>query len=290
MEDFKTIFPFTHTINLERQKSGVGRMTIGDQLRKTRLLLGLNQTQMCAGVISESFYSKVERNISEINAMDLIKILNLHHISLYDFFAEFNQTASLNQISETSIIIAYRDRNFDLLEKINKEKNQLNSEYSLELQLINAAQTNKIDRLPSKVKNEVKQMFLQTNHWDTRSIWRLILAMPLYDLKKLNWLLDSIFTNFFKKKKLDDQFIEAVANAAIAYIDKCYRANAFSYAKSAFKFIDKLPASTVIFMPKILSKYYLALFNRDDIEAKKIMHLLKKSGYEDYVNSVPKSH
>ena len=54
-------------------------MTIGEQLKKTRTLLGLTQTQMCSGIVTESFYSRVERGLSEINATDLFRILNEHN-------------------------------------------------------------------------------------------------------------------------------------------------------------------------------------------------------------------
>lgn len=60
-------------------------MTIGEQLKKTRNTLQLTQKQMSEGIISESFYSRVECDKSRINIIDLIKILNKHQISLYDF-------------------------------------------------------------------------------------------------------------------------------------------------------------------------------------------------------------
>lgn len=57
-------------------------MTIGEQLKKTRNTLKLTQKQMSEGIISDS---KVERDKSRINIIDLIKILNKNQISLYDF-------------------------------------------------------------------------------------------------------------------------------------------------------------------------------------------------------------
>ncbi len=53
-------------------------MTIGEQLKKTRNTLQLTQKQMSEGIISESFYSRVECDKSRINIIDLIKILNKH--------------------------------------------------------------------------------------------------------------------------------------------------------------------------------------------------------------------
>ncbi len=43
-------------------------MTIGKALKQLRLHAGLTQDQMAAGIISESYYSKVERDIHNIDA------------------------------------------------------------------------------------------------------------------------------------------------------------------------------------------------------------------------------
>lgn len=59
---------------------------IGNRLKKTRVLMELTQTEMSADAISESFYSKVERNLTDINAADMTTILNAHQVSFQDFF------------------------------------------------------------------------------------------------------------------------------------------------------------------------------------------------------------
>lgn len=50
-------------------------MTIGELLKSTRLNAGWTQKEMAAGVVSESFYSKVERGIHNIDADTLVKLL-----------------------------------------------------------------------------------------------------------------------------------------------------------------------------------------------------------------------
>lgn len=45
-------------------------MTIGELLKQTRQSLGLTQTEMAADIVSTSYYSKVERNIHQISAMN----------------------------------------------------------------------------------------------------------------------------------------------------------------------------------------------------------------------------
>ena len=49
-------------------------MTIGEALKQLRLHAGLTQNQMATGLMSESFYSKVERDVHEIDANLLIRV------------------------------------------------------------------------------------------------------------------------------------------------------------------------------------------------------------------------
>ena len=61
-------------------------MTIGKLLKQTRRSLGLTQTEMAAGIVSTSYYSKVEKNISQITADNLIGLLQYNNISVQEFF------------------------------------------------------------------------------------------------------------------------------------------------------------------------------------------------------------
>ena len=69
-------------------------MKIGKSLRETRLAAGLTQTEMAAGVASESFYSKVERGIHKIDADTLVKILKGRKLNPVVFFKQAIDIAS----------------------------------------------------------------------------------------------------------------------------------------------------------------------------------------------------
>lgn len=61
-------------------------MTIGEALKTFRKTAQLTQTEMANGIVSESFYSKVERNLHQIDAETLINILVSHHMDVINFF------------------------------------------------------------------------------------------------------------------------------------------------------------------------------------------------------------
>lgn len=64
-------------------------MTIGSALKQLRTKLGLTQAEMAAGIISVSFYSKVERDIHDIGTTELIELLNQHNIDVSTFFTTY---------------------------------------------------------------------------------------------------------------------------------------------------------------------------------------------------------
>lgn len=65
-------------------------MTVGEALKQLRSQLGLTQEQMAAGIISESYYSKVERDLHVIDAKSLIMILKVHDIDMSNFLIYYD--------------------------------------------------------------------------------------------------------------------------------------------------------------------------------------------------------
>lgn len=87
-------------------------MTIGEALKQLRLHAGLTQEQMASGLMSESFYSKVERDVHEIDANLLIELLTAHHFDVVSFFTKVS-----NQDSRM-------EPNFDLMNQISFAQNK----------------------------------------------------------------------------------------------------------------------------------------------------------------------
>lgn len=95
-------------------------MTIGEALKSLRLHAGMNQTQMAAGIVTESFYSKVERGVHAIDADVLIQILTAHHFDVTTFFAQITNQQSTEPYFDLAGKITYAQNNKDLqtLDKI----------------------------------------------------------------------------------------------------------------------------------------------------------------------------
>ena len=78
-------------------------MTIGEALKDERLKLNLTQKEMAANIMSRSQYGKVEKDLHDISASVLLKLLEFHHISP-DFFFKQVLSPQTGKDSETQLL------------------------------------------------------------------------------------------------------------------------------------------------------------------------------------------
>lgn len=254
---------------------------IGNRLKKTRVLMELTQTEMSADAISESFYSKVERNLTDINAADMTTILNAHQVSFQDFFEGEKNLLPKKRALWKKLIVAFNRQDLKSLKKINYQSIE---KYNLELvyKLVNAELTHKVNQLSPALKRKVKTDLLQIGNWNTESLWKLGIALPLYNIDELDFLIKSVFEYYRDSKFKADELI-AIANLMIGYLKECYKNGRLDLIKQVKVDLNKLPSSTWMMLPKILTNYYLALLEANLQKAIGIENVLKKCGYGDYV-------
>ncbi len=194
---------------------------IGNRLKKTRVLMELTQTEMSADAISESFYSKVERNLTDINAADMTTILNAHQVSFRDFFEGEKNLLPKKRALWKKLIVAFNRQDLKSLKKINYQSIE---KYNLELvyKLVNAELTHQVNQLSPALKRKVKTDLLQIGNWNTESLWKLGIALPLYNIDELDFLIKSVFEYYRDSKFKADELI-AIANLMIGYLKECYK-------------------------------------------------------------------
>lgn len=98
-------------------------MTIGELLKENRKKLNLTQKEMAGTIVSTSFYSRVEQDNTRISAIDLLKILKVHHINISDFIDQLTIKLN-NQTDEDEIIdtlfIAFFNNDIDTVMQLKK--------------------------------------------------------------------------------------------------------------------------------------------------------------------------
>ena len=114
-------------------------MNIGEALKQYRTSAGLTQKEFTQNILSPAHYSKIERNLHEISANDLLKLLSQNKIRYSDFFSSLDQNNVNDQDEKLSeqLLSAYYDRNLDKAKEIYTQINTSNDDLlKLQAQLI----------------------------------------------------------------------------------------------------------------------------------------------------------
>lgn len=97
---------------------------IGSLLKEYRLKQNKSQRKFIGSIVTQSYYSKVEKNISQITADNLIGLLQYNNISVQEFFNSFSQKSdnSYRQTKELEnmMIEAYYTNNIEQMHNIKK--------------------------------------------------------------------------------------------------------------------------------------------------------------------------
>lgn len=170
-------------------------MTIGYQLRKIRQFLNLTQSQMCAGIISESFYSKVEHDKSDLSFDKLLAILKAHNISLYDFFEAFDEENLPKVKLRKQIYTAFNNRNINQLKRIKKSLNKRDTIEILKINLMLAALNRQVYEIPEEIQKEIMSKCLKVDLRKQKNFWNLAISTSIYNFSELSAFIDYILEN-----------------------------------------------------------------------------------------------
>ena len=267
-------------------------MTIGQALKSLRLHAGMNQTQMAAGIVTESFYSKVERGVHAIDADVLIRILTAHHFDVTTFFAQITNQQSTEPYFDLAGKITYAQNNKDLqtLDKIKqmiengRGEGPLWLKFRLELAYAWVLRSN--DRISLEMKKKINGLIVNEN-WDRTSYHFLSQAVIFLDIDDAKRLVESAYVAYRKHPAIDTFTLQFVALIAVNYLNCCYHQHVgISYADSSLKFLHDLPAEPAIGLNKLLGLFYAALFNHDIEKVKKLEAIIENCGYATVIDDV----
>ncbi|WP_419513326.1 helix-turn-helix domain-containing protein [Lactobacillus kimbladii] len=271
---------------------------IGKKLKSLRQELGLTQTEMAAGVISVSFYSKVERGLNDIGVNDFLDILQEHNISPQKFFEDFKT----NKDSRKQVLVlmnrfinaAYGDNDLELKKIIKaleliKPKTAFIKFSLLQANLIEKTHdTNAINQLDKVQKNKIKKVIFQKDT-DENEYHRIILLaniIQIYSFDEASFLINNIINRYQKVDKLDKNIMVALSVLMINYTDLCYKEKKYSLCSLPLKYVEKLPNDIELAFTKILGKYYNDLIKDKKVEAKNIRDVLIQAGYNANVKKM----
>lgn len=270
-------------------------LSVGHTLKIIRAELGLTQKQMAAGVISTSYYSKVENGQHEIDAESLFKILYAHNYTVERF--EIHLFSSINAQPQNKDIQSFYDKIIPAQNKGNKEalddlftevkaKKYLNLDeitvYDIQVAAAYAWLQGSGKDVSVTIKKAAKSKLLKKD-WTALSIWQFSTWMILFNIDECYILINSIIGSYNEKSlKINATIDELNIDVAVAnYCDYCQLENVDKkYVEEAIKFLrapNKMPQPSLMGFA-ILGVYYEALFNHDMKKARMIRDVLVESG------------
>lgn len=271
-------------------------ISVGRALKTARKELGLTQKEMAAGVISTSYYSKVENGQHEIDAESLFKILHAHNYTIRRF--DFLLYRDIEFQPRNKDMQSFYDK---LMQAQNKGDKQTVDEMLAEVKAKNYSNSDEITMydiyiaaayawlrgsgkdVPDAIKKVARSKILKED-WTVHSVRYFSSWMLLFDIDECYILVNSIIDAHLNTTlDLHTSFDEVSIDLAMAnYCDYCQLENVDKkYAEPAIKYLrSPRPPHPALMGFAILGVYYEALFNHDIKKARIIRDVLVESGVD----------
>ena len=277
-------------------------MTIGEALKQIRHELYLTQEQMCADVVTRSFYAKVESGRNRISADKLTEILFEHDIDITYFYQLLRNTySSQSKLKENDLNQkmnqAFNSGKIELIEQ-NYHKILLQSNSSilkLRAMISVANLKDELNLIDPKVKEKLFVEFDEGANWMTRpDLLRLFTdTMPLWDSSDLSFFIGRLLAKVQKEHNipelLQERYLRVFENYLAVYYKKNNPIKTIDVnVQKTFDYILNLEPTVHFLLYKVAAVYLQNLFLGKKEEAQKIKDEMKKYGYQDIVKTWPK--
>lgn len=256
-------------------------MQIGKELKKLRLELGLSQTEMVGDILTKSYYSKIERGLHEINAKDLIEILERNRVNVSEFFKSIESKGKSKKYLE-QLRNAYYEQNLSKIVKIRKicaEDYQYRNVYAHAILLENFFKKKK---LSYKEETMIKKLILNIDEWGEDNLRLFAMAISLFEEAEIEYELNMILRKYKEIEKASRKIQEILGGIMVNYLNIMFIKNDrnFEMISKLRNFLYKLPIEPRTIFFKVMADYYGYLFNEEKLEAKKILEFFERHGME----------
>ena len=217
-------------------------MTIGELLKEFRIRNLKTQKEWTAGIVSPSYYSKVEKGIHRITAEDLLAILTANQIKPWDFFNKLSPDQAQDNVAsfiEDEVNRAYYQNDIQKIRQIRQYvaesdfKDQEKMLLLIDFELADAE--NKLADLSEVKKNKLKSWLFDQNDFDEKALRIYINLIPIYDLKS-NLLIGKKVVEKLKnvsKPRQQEELLGVICNLLMICIEQQAYNEARYFVKAA---------------------------------------------------------
>ncbi len=276
-------------------------MTIGELLKEERMEKGLTQKQFADGIVSTSYYSKVEKDEHRITAEDLIAVLEHNNIPLWSFFKElslkgnFQHEYKINL--EAEVMDAYYHSDSKRLEEIIQDLNNSNEPDKKDDLLIVEGWLESLkedDEEPNiEVREALKDRVFNIPNLNKEKLTLFCNFMDFYDLDSNIAIAKNAINKFIgsNETEIQEVLLAMIANLLCLSIKE----NNYSYVDYLVTTSEKLPLKPqfflykdMIYFYKHLSSYHFNYKNEDLDNCHIIIANVKLVGMNEYGTELEK--
>lgn len=276
-------------------------MTIGELLKEERIEKGLTQKQFADGIVSTSYYSKVEKDEHRITAEDLIAVLEHNNIPLWSFFKElslkgnFQHEYKINL--EAEVMDAYYHSDSKRLEEIIQDLNNSNEPDKKDDLLIVEGWLESLkedDEEPNiEVREALKDRVFNIPNLNKEKLTLFCNFMDFYDLDSNIAIAKNAINKFIgsNETEIQEVLLAMIANLLCLSIKE----NNYSYVDYLVTTSEKLPLKPqfflykdMIYFYKHLSSYHFNHKNEDLDNCHIIIANVKLVGMNEYGTELEK--
>lgn len=273
---------------------------IGKKLKSLRQELGLTQTEMAAGVISVSFYSKVERGLNDIGVNDFLDILQKHNVDPKDFFNDFKSKKAnkekLVSLVNRFVTVSTEDNESEIkniiksFEKIKPQTPFIKFIILLARLIAETHNETAMKKLTNKQRNTIKNIIFKESYNDDEYYRILLIAnlIQVYNVDEATFFVKSILRRYHDITKVDKKTEIALSVLLINYVDWCFKKKEFKLCKESLDYIKQLPDDIELAFPKILGLYFDESIHGNKEKAEVVKKVLYESGYKVMVKRMEK--
>jgi transcriptional regulator with XRE-family HTH domain len=278
-----------------------------EKVKTVKIGKSLRETRLAAGVVSESFYSKVERGIHNIDADTLIEILKANHINPVQFFSktldgpiqESPHKKSLQDASfmANKIANSANKRDLEKLGQLKKEIDQAEEQgkpyyiwipYILEL--MTAWITHSTDDISEPVKKKIQHLS-KGNNWGFLNYEYLGMAFIALTPEQVINFSHTAYQRYERnlENSLSSPSTIGIADLSINFLMCAYIHNFDKkLCAESFAFFDKnIPYEASFYQHRVIVRLYKTLFDNDTEKVDFYTRLLEEDNFTFCLQNVP---
>lgn len=263
-------------------------MTIGEQLKDLRLSMGLTQKEMAAGIVSTSYYSKVENDEQSIDQHRLIELLESHHLNTQVFRSRIvynNNITELYKIRATLVRMSNlpNREELDNLSKMIKDENiELPPELRYELMAGYAWDDKSNKNIPQSTRQRVKE-FLDMDSYASTSYLVYITLVILLDLDDGLKILKKMVTQFQERGFYEPVTNNRICYCAVSFLKCCCLQGQLNdkYASFPIEFLKNFPKGQEWSQQQLMGLYYEAIWKKNSKMQKMVEDILRQAQIPD---------